>query len=82
LDIFSREEIMPPEIDYKKCQGCGKCVDACAEDVFFGFGGARGEKPKVTYPEVCFHCNLCVSECQVAGAISLRVPLTMSVLYK
>ena len=72
---------MPPEIDYTKCTGCGKCFNACAEDVFFGFGKVKGAKPKVTYPDMCFHCNLCVEEC-TEGALSLRIPLTMSVLYK
>lgn len=73
---------MPPEINYEKCIGCGKCVDACAEDVFFGSDKTRDQKPEVSYPEACFHCNLCVDECPVKGAIYLRIPLAMSVLYK
>jgi len=73
---------MPPEINYKKCIGCGKCVETCAEDVFFGFDKTRDEKPRVSYPEACFHCSLCISECPVKGALTLRIPLAMSVLYK
>ena len=76
---------MPPEIDYEKCTGCGRCIDVCAEDVFYdtkGFGKTKGEKPVVSYPEVCFHCNACVLECPVKGAIRLRTPLPMMILYK
>jgi adenylylsulfate reductase subunit B len=76
---------MPPEIDYTKCTSCGRCVNVCAEDVFFGtreFGKNKAEKPIVTYPEACFHCNLCVNECPVPGALKLRIPLTMMIAYK
>lgn len=76
---------MPPEINYEKCIGCGKCADACAEDVFFsseGLGKKKGVKPVVTYPEACFHCNLCASVCPVKGAIWVRLPLAMFVAYK
>ena len=76
---------MPPEIDYEKCIGCGKCVDTCTEDIFFGtkgFGKIAGEKPVITYPEVCFHCNLCVKVCPLEGVIWLRTPLAMIVPYK
>jgi len=72
---------MPPEIDYEKCTGCGTCVDLCAEDVFFGFADAEEDQPKVTHPEACFHCYLCVKECP-EQAVWLRTPLTMTVPYK
>jgi len=75
---------MPPEIDYEKCTGCGQCVEMCSEDVFFRPAiGIRGteEKPVVTYPEVCWHCNWCVKECP-AEAIWLRTPLPMMVPHK
>jgi len=75
---------MPPEIDYDKCTACGLCRDVCSEDVFFGpsIGEMQGEtKPKVTYPEACFHCYLCAEECPVE-AIRIRTPLVMHVSYK
>lgn len=75
---------MPPEIDYENCTGCGKCVDVCAEDVFFdteGFGKIKGKKPVVTYPEACWHCYLCIKECPANG-IRLRTPLVMTIHYK
>jgi adenylylsulfate reductase subunit B len=75
-----KEEIMPPVIDKNKCIVCGKCVDTCTEDIFFG--SMNGEVPVITYPEACFHCNCCVGECPVEGAIRLRIPLPMMISYK
>ncbi len=71
---------MPPVIDEKLCIGCGKCADACQCDVYFGY--VNGENAKVTYPEECWHCNACVFVCPVEGAVTLRIPLPMMVLYQ
>lgn len=71
---------MPPVIDKEKCTSCGKCVDMCSEDVFFG--SKEKEPPLVTYPEECWHCNACILVCPVEGAITLRIPLPMMVCYK
>ncbi|MEE9400532.1 MAG: ferredoxin family protein, partial [Dehalococcoidia bacterium] len=64
---------MPPIIDVSKCTACGKCVDICTEDVFYG--SKPGEIPVVTYPKECVHFSGCVYECPVPGAIRVRVPL-------
>jgi adenylylsulfate reductase subunit B len=71
---------MPPVIDEKKCKRCGRCVEVCQCDVFFG--SKRGELPKITYSDECWHCNACVEVCGVKGAIKLRIPLPMMVIYK
>jgi len=71
---------MPPIIDPEKCTGCGKCVDICAEDIFFG--SKEGEVPVVTYPDECVHFNCCVYVCPVEGAIRLRIPVPMMLVYK
>ena len=71
---------MPPIIDANKCICCGKCVDVCAEDVFYG--SKPGEVPVVTYPKECVHYNACVLECPVPGAIRLRIPLPIMLVYK
>lgn len=76
---------MPPEIDREKCTNCGRCVDHCPVDVFFGtegFGKKKGVEPVVSYPDICWHCNWCVNVCPVEGAIRLRIPLSMFVSYK
>lgn len=70
---------MPPVLDPEKCVGCGRCVDVCPEDVYFG--SQADERPKVSHPEFCFHCNLCVEECPY-GALKLRIPLPLMISFK
>ncbi|MFC1910504.1 ferredoxin family protein [Chloroflexota bacterium] len=70
---------MPPIIDEDTCTGCGTCVDICPEDVFWG--SVEGQTPVVCYPNECWNCNSCVLECEVK-AISLRIPLPLSIMYK
>jgi adenylylsulfate reductase subunit B len=70
---------MPPIIDKEKCTCCGKCVEICSEDVFYG--SKPGEIPIVTYPRECSHFSGCVSICP-AQAITLRIPLPMLLVYK
>jgi len=71
---------MPPVIDRNKCIKCSKCVDICSEVVFFG--SKEKETPVVTYPDECWHCNACILDCPVEGAIFLRIPLPMTVVHK
>jgi adenylylsulfate reductase subunit B len=70
---------MPPVIDPEKCKCCGTCASVCSEDVFFG--SKKGETPKVTYAEECWHCNACVLDCP-EDAIRLRIPLPMIMAYR
>jgi len=71
---------MPPLIDRSKCIGCGICVDICQMDVFFG--SKNNEVPIISFPEECWHCNACVLECPKEGAIRLRIPLPLMVVYQ
>lgn len=71
---------MPPVIEKEICIRCGKCVDICTEDVFFG--SKKKETPQVNYPEECWHCKACIDACPKEGAIRLRIPLPMMVCYK
>jgi adenylylsulfate reductase subunit B len=70
---------MPPIIDKELCNACGKCVDICPADVFFG--SDNGDIPIVSYPDECWHENACVQDCPM-GAIKLRIPLQMTVVHK
>ncbi len=65
---------MPPVINENMCKMCGVCVDVCPLDVFFG--SKRKQIPVVTYPEECWHCNACVTDCP-EKAIKLRMALPM-----
>ena len=71
---------MPPIINKRKCIACGVCVNVCPQDVFFG--SRKKQTPVVSYPEECWHCNACVVDCPVKGAIKLRIPLPMQIVYK
>ena len=71
---------MPPVINTEECIACGQCVDACQSDVFCGT--EPGEVAEVTYPEECWHCSACVFSCPVEGAIQIRVPLPMMMLFR
>jgi len=71
---------MPPVINSEKCERCGNCVEICSDDVFFG--STKKELPEVNYPKECSHCNACVEECPVEGAINIRIPLPMMLLYR
>ncbi len=71
---------MPPVIDQHKCKHCGVCTEVCSEDVFFG--SQEGKTPTISNPEECWHCNACVLDCPVEGAIRLRIPLPMMICFK
>lgn len=71
---------MPPIIEESQCIKCGTCTDLCPEDVFWG--SKKKQLPEVTYPHECVYCNACVENCPVAGAIYLRLPLPMMLIYK
>lgn len=69
---------MPPVIDPQKCTHCGTCADICNSDIF-----DRSRKnvcPEVKFPDECWHCEACVLDCP-SGAISLRFPLSYSVMH-
>ena len=70
---------MPPVIDANKCLRCGRCVDVCPMDVFYG--SKKGEVPVPYYAEECWHAEACALHCP-AGAIDFRIPLTMIVPVK
>ena len=49
-------------------------------DVFWG--SEKRKTPVINYPEECWHCNACVLDCPVQGAIRLRIPLPLHIVYK
>lgn len=71
---------MPPVIHQELCKRCGKCVEVCPSDVFYG--SKKAAVPVSRYPDECWHCNACVEVCPVRGAVRLRIPLPMMMLYR
>jgi carbon-monoxide dehydrogenase iron sulfur subunit len=51
-------------VDYEKCIGCGKCVDACM------VGAVHFDKEK-NHPIICRHCGACPKFCP-HGCISME----------
>ena len=80
FQIAFQGEVMPPVIDEKLCRKCGKCVEICPVDVFYG--SKKGETPVVSYPDECWHECACVQDCPVEGAIKIRLPLHLLPVYK
>ncbi|MFH1174180.1 MAG: 4Fe-4S binding protein [archaeon] len=46
-------------IDYKKCDGCGTCIEVCAVNVF----EKRKDKTVVARQGDCLLCLSCVDQC-------------------
>ena len=55
-----------PQIDLKKCTGCGDCVAVCPT----GAVGWLAGKAAVIHPALCTYCAVCEEVCPV-GAIEL-----------
>jgi adenylylsulfate reductase subunit B len=70
---------MPPIVDAGKCIKCGKCAEICGLDVYGPT--KKNAVPIPIYKEDCWHCNACVLDCP-AQAITLKLPLQMSLLYR
>ena len=67
--------------DESKCIGCNTCVDVCRCDVMLP-NPEKGKPPIVTYPDECWYCGACVSDCPVAGANRLNHPLNQRIAWK
>lgn len=66
---------MPPVIDKSKCISCGFCADICPVDVLKLDKTASDKKLLVRYPDECWHCRACMTDCP-KNAISMRYPLS------
>lgn len=69
---------MPPIIDKSTCIQCGTCADICNSHLF-AFVPHSGQCPVVRYPDECWHCNSCVTDCPT-GSITLRLPINYTLL--
>jgi thioredoxin reductase (NADPH) len=55
-----------PQVDPERCDGCGRCVEACPEGVLKIVVG----RPQLLHDTDCVYCGLCEESCPT-GAIAL-----------
>ena len=80
--FFVSSPITPNEcitFDKTKCTGCNTCVDSCRGDVLMP--NPEGGEPIVMYPDECWYCGVCVSDCPV-GACTLNHPINQRITWK
>lgn len=64
--------------DENVCDGCNTCVEICMSDVF-ARNPENGKPPVVKFPEECWFCGCCVTDCPHSseGAIKIVTPFPM-----
>ena len=69
-----------PMVDSDLCLGCNACVNACRSDEFVP-NSKEGQPLLVLYPDECWLCGCCVSDCP-SGALEMEHPLNRRVGWK
>jgi ferredoxin len=62
-----KEQMFQPEVNLKKCIGCGECVDICPSEVL----ELVDEKAEVVNADECVGCESCIEVCE-EGAIRVE----------
>lgn len=63
---LAQHSTVSPKIDRKRCEGCGECVDRCAQHAIL----LVEDKAKID-PDICVGCGECILICP-KGAIKIR----------
>ena len=65
------------------CTGCNTCVEVCMCDALAA-NPEKGKPPIVLYPEECWFCGCCVTDCpqKDQGAIQIVTPFQMRGSFK
>ncbi len=58
-----------PELETKKCVGCGRCFISCEDGAHQAIDWDAGKRRPVILPDRCVGCHLCINVCPVAGAL-------------
>ena len=69
--------------DEDVCTGCNTCVDVCMCDALAP-SPEKGKPPIVKYPEECWFCGCCVTDCpqKEQEAIQIVTPFQMRGSFK
>ena len=54
------------------CTGCNTCVEVCMCDTLSP-NPEKGKPPIVKYPEECWFCGCCVTDCPLKGKGAIRI---------
>lgn len=68
-------------IDAELCIGCNTCADVCRSNVMVP-NPEKGQLPILLYPDECWFCGCCASDCPIPGAIRVEHPLNQRVGWK
>lgn len=61
---------MPPQIDPKKCAGCGECARNCPVEAI----KMVDDKATLLDPPACINCGICVINCPTEAITLLKPP--------
>lgn len=64
--------MLPIQIDYKRCNGCGICEKNCPGDLIYPEESTG--LPYIKYPEECWLCGACRIDCP-KNCIEIKFPL-------
>ncbi len=60
-----------PDINIKRCSGCGRCVAACPERIITLETEKHRKHAIIIAPQQCSNCGACIAACPIE-AISSR----------
>ena len=63
------------QVDTRRCESCGRCVEACRQDVLRVISVFFHSHVKVRHADRCRGCLLCVRACEHGAIQALRPQL-------
>ena len=58
----------------RQCQGCGKCIEVCPENILMKRGRTIRHHVHIRNPEACTGCKKCVRACECHAIDYIYIP--------